>query len=74
MAEGKKVRLKNPGIDTEGKKPGDTIEGVAEFELEEGDMLCFKKINGIEVSGYRPKPAENELKEGGRFTEAMMKE
>lgn len=53
-----KLRFAAPdGFDLEGKAEGDTIEAVAELEIEEGGKLCLRKLNGIEVAGYdKPKP------------------
>lgn len=42
------------GMDDEGKKPGETIDAVCEFEIEpDGKSLCLKKINGIAMEGYK---------------------
>lgn len=54
------------GLDFEDKKAGDTLEVVAELEIEEGGKLCLKKINGIEVEGRKPTP-----KQARSFAEAV---
>lgn len=41
------------GLDLEGKKPGETLDTVCEFEVEpDGKSLCLKKVNGIAMEGY----------------------
>ncbi len=48
------------GLDTEGKKPGETFDAVCEFEIEDDGKLCLKKINGIEMGGYEGDQKEQE--------------
>lgn len=66
-----KIRLPAPeGLDLEGKREGDTIETVNEWEIEKDGKLCLKSINGIEVEGYREKE-EEETESPKNFAEAV---
>lgn len=58
------------GLDLEGKKPGDTLEVVSEFEIEKDGKLCLKSINGIELPDYKEQEAE-ETKSPANFAEAV---
>jgi hypothetical protein len=49
------------GLDLEGKKPGETLDTVCEFEVEpDGKSLCLKKVNGIVMDGYGDKDEPDE--------------
>lgn len=66
------VRFKAPeGIDLGEHKPGDTLEMVGTFEVEEDGMLCLKKVDGVSLDNAKEEKDEGEDKSDS-FTDAVM--